>query len=210
MKIQPILFNTAKSIQPNRTSVRQSPAFPSPASPDTAIISEEARSALASSGKMIAESIEARLAEIKAKDAIEKTAEDMKYLLTYDSKYKEIVDKQYHQPGSLTASEIDYMQKTVGFVNTMSALTEEEKQLFDEVVASGNIAAADAIGTIAMLRFSGYVSPGGDSTTTITAENILKYFKYAVTDNIGKADADFQALVTYLENRPSPLADEST
>lgn len=212
MIIHSTSISSAAGIRPTGASAGRVPIVPSDRiSAEIVKISEEARAALAAYTNTTNESIEARLAEIQAKSEFEKTEEDMRYTLAYDARYLEICTKENRKPGSLTASEIDYMQKTVGLVNTMAALNDAEKQLYDELVASGDTAAASGLAQIAAIRYGGHVAAGEGNTTydpnsiSITAENILKYFRHSVLDTSGKADADFLALVEYLENRSAQL-----
>lgn len=107
----------------------------------------------------------------------------------------------------LSADDIDYMQKTTGFVNTFANLSTEEKALYDEAVASGNKAAAAAISRIALNRM-GDMAGGANGTTydpkamQITPANIEQYFRHSFVDPTGRTQADFQALIQFLHNRP--------
>lgn len=179
----------------------------------TVTISPAARAALAAasvgadSGSV--NSVEARLAEIKAKDAMSRTQEEWDYLFANDEKLAEITAKANQNPGSLTSSEIDYEQKARGFVNTMANLSPTEKAMYDKAVASGNAQAAAGIGQIAFIRTMGHTAGGADGTTydpintKITAENIVKYFSHSIVDPSGTAQAQFQALIAYLQNAPA-------
>jgi len=182
-------------------------------STDTVTISPAARAALAaasvgtdSSGT---HSVEARLAEIKAKDGMSRTQEDWDYLFANDKKLAEITAKANQNPASLTAAEIDYEQKARGLVNTMANLSPAEKALYDKAVASGNAQAAAGIGQIAFIRTMGHTAGGADGTTydpiatKITADNIVKYFSHSIVDPSGKTQAQFQALIEYLQNNPA-------
>jgi len=184
---------------------------------DTVTISQAARAALAASGASAPSSagsgstnpIDTKLSEIKSKDAMSRTAEDMDYLYAHDAKLAAIRDKENHGPGGLTSSEVDYMQKTIGFVNTMANLSPAEKALYDKAVASGDSQAVAGIGQIAFIRTMGHTAGGADGTTydpintEITAENIEKYFSHSIVDPSGKAQALFQALIRYLQNNPT-------
>lgn len=179
----------------------------------TVTISPAARAALAAasvgSDSGSANSVEARLAEIKAKDAMSRTQEEWDYLFTNDKKLAEITARANQNPGSLTSSELDYEQKARGLVNTMANLSPAEKALYDKAVASGNAQAAAGISQIAFIRTMGHTAGGADGTTydpintKITAENIVKYFSHSIVDPSGKAQAQFQALIAYLQNNPA-------
>lgn len=180
---------------------------------DTVTISQPARDALLASA--VADPVDARLAEIKAKDFMSRSAEDMDYLYAHDSKLAAIRDKSNQNPGSLTSSEIDYQQKTIGFVNTMAYLSPSEKDLYDKLVASGNTEAAAGLNNIALIRTMGHTAGGANGTvydpinTEITAANIEKYFSHSIVDPSGKAQSQFQALIRYLQNNPQVNPGES-
>jgi len=164
-------------------------------------------SAPSSAASNAANAIDVRLADIRSKDAMNRTAADMDFLLTNDTKLAEITDKQNRGMG-LTSSEVDYEQKARGFVNTMALLSPAEKALYDKAVASGNPQAAAGISQIAFIRTMGHSAGGAEGTTydpintAITAENIEKYFRYSIVDPGGKSQAKFQALIQYLQNNP--------
>ena len=173
-------------------------------------ISQAAREVLAAAQAAEPQNaIDARLAKIKATSAMERTADDAKFLLENDKRLAEIVAKG---EGKRTADEIDYMQKAGGFVNTMQNLSAEEKALHDELVAKGETEAAGAITSIAFIRLMGHTAGGPEGTsydpinTKITAENILKFFKHSIVDPTGKSDGQFQALVRYLQVRETETA----
>lgn len=176
-------------------------------------ISQAAREVLAAAQVATAaepqNAIEARLAKIKATSAMERTADDTNFLWENDKRLAEIGAKDF---ASRTADEIDYMQKAGGFVNSMQNLSAEEKALYDELVAKGEMEAAGAITAIALIRTMGHTAGGVEGTTydpintTITAENILKFFKHSIVDPTGKSDAQFQALVKYLQARETETA----
>ncbi len=88
-------------------------------STDTLRISQAARDAPAASPSYVAtnsdKSDEARLAEITA---------------------------QGKPPEKLTADELDYVQKTTGFVNTFAKLSSAEKAPYEKAVTSGSTNAA--------------------------------------------------------------------
>jgi len=183
-------------------------------SPDTVTISQAARDALAAastSSSAGTHSVEARLAEIKSKDAVTRTADDTEYLFAHDAKLAAIRDKinANNSASTLTAEELDYQQKAGGFVNTMAYLSPAEKALYDKMVASGNTAAAAGMSQIALTRTMGHTAGGSNGTTydpintKITADNIVKYFSHSIIDPSGKAQAQFQALIEYLQNNPA-------
>jgi hypothetical protein len=170
----------------------------------TASNASSSSSAAASAGR----SVEARLAAIKAKGAVNRTQEDQAYLFANDKRLAEIV-AQGKSPDKLTADELDYMQKAKGFVNTMANLSPAEKALYDKAVASGNTEAAAGISQIALIRMMGHTAGGANGTTydplntEITAANIEKYFSHSIVDPTGKAQSQFQALIQYLQNNPA-------
>lgn len=163
-------------------------------------ISQAARDALA---------VEARLADIKAKGPVNRSPEDQDFLVTNDQRLASILAKS-NKGGQLMADEVDYMQKASGFVNTFANLNTEEKALYDEAVASGNKAAAAAISRIALNRM-GDMAGGANGTTydpkamQITPANIEQYFRHSFVDPTGRTQADFQALIQFLQNRPENL-----
>ena len=173
---------------------------------DTITVSQAAREVLATSGASAIASVDAKLTEIQSKDAISRTAEDMDFLYAHDSKLAAICDKERKSPGSLTSSEVDYQQKTIGFVNTMAYLSPAEKGLYDKAVASGNSEAAAGINQIAFIRTMGHMAGGANGTTydpvntSITAANIEKYFSHSIVDPSGNAQSQFQALINFLQN----------
>ncbi len=182
---------------------------------DTVTISKAAQAAFAatqdsasSANSSAANSVDAKLAEIKSKDAVSRTASDTEYLWANDKKLAEIAAKG-KSPDQLTSSELDYMQKAGGFVNTMANLSPAEKDLYDKAVASGNKEAAAGISQIAFIRMMGHTAGGAEGTTydpintAITAANIENYFSHSIVDPSGKAQAQFQALIQYLQNNPA-------
>jgi hypothetical protein len=213
-------------IQPNSPFSTAATAFKFPASSaaqtaqtakesDTVTISKAAQAAFAatqdsasSANSSAANSVDAKLAEIKSKDAVSRTASDTEYLWANDKKLAEIAAKG-KSPDQLTSSELDYMQKAGGFVNTMANLSPAEKDLYDKAVASGNKEAAAGISQIAFIRTMGHTAGGAEGTTydpintAITAANIEKYFSHSIVDPSGKAQAQFQALIQYLQNNPA-------
>ena len=190
-------------------SLRQNSVAPTATIADTVRISQAARDALAGSSSSVAtssdKSVEARLAEIRARGPVNRSQEDHDFLYANDKKLAEIT-AQGKSPDKLTAEELDYMQKAVGFVNTMANLSPAEKALYDKAVASGNTEAAAGISQIALVRMMGHTAGGANGTTydplntEITAANIEKYFSHSIVDPTGKAQSQFQALIQYLQN----------
>lgn len=216
MLIQPTYYTTfATSTKKTFPDERQSPATETAKSVDMITISHAAREALSSSKISTVPPVDARLAEIKAKEPSTRTSEDMDYLAAHDAKLAAIHNKSSNGI-NLTSSEIDYLQKIGGFVNTMASLSPAEKQMYDDMVAAGNSAAAEGIAKIAFMRATmGHTAGGANGTTydpintEITAENVVKYFMNTIKDETGKSGDQFQALVQYLENRPSHSASSS-
>lgn len=189
------------------SSPRQNPAI-SPANiADSVRISQAARDALAASSSSAAannnKSVEARLTEIRAKGPVNRSQEDHDFLFANDKKLAEITNKSHDK---LTAEEIDYMQKSSGFVNTFSNLSPAEKALYDKAVASGNKEAAAGISQVALIRMTGHTAGGADNTTydplntEITVANIEKFFRHSIVDPTGKAQSQFQALIQFLQD----------
>ncbi len=196
-----------------RSSSPRQTATPSPANTaGTVSISRAAREAFAAATAASAssaaanadKSVEARLAAIKAKGAVNRTQEDQDFLFANDKRLAEIT-AQGKSPDKLTAEDLDYMQKAGGFVNTMANLSPAEKALYDKAVASGNTEAAAGISQIAFVRTMGHTAGGANGTTydplntEITAANVEKYFSHSIIDPTGKAQSQFQALIQYLQ-----------
>lgn len=198
-------------------SPRQTPTISWANITDTVSISNAAEEALAASNASsssslatanVDKSVEARLAAIKAKDALSRSLEEHDYLFANDKKLAEI-NAQGKSLDQFTAEELDYIQKATGFVNNMAHLSPTEKALYNQVVASGNTQAAAGIGQIAMLRMMGHTAGGADGSTydpintEITTANIAKYFIHSVVDPSGRAQSQFQALIQYLQDHPA-------
>lgn len=164
-------------------------------------ISDQAK-ALASSDSAVAD----RLEGIKAKPAVQRTAEDTEFLQRHDTRLAEIAAKDIN---TRTADEVDYVQKAGGFVNTMANLSPQEKKLYDELVASGNTEAARGMNLIAMSRMNGgdVTLPNGatfDPTQTdISVDNIRKLFSQMFVGADGQDAKSFDALAKYLDSRLS-------
>ncbi len=196
----------ARSLSP-----RQTPATSPANTADTVSISKAAREALATSSSSSTtnndESVEARLAEIRARGPVNRSQEDQDFLFANDKRLAEIT-AQGKPPEKLTADELDYLQKASGLVNTFAHLSSAEKALYDKAVASGNTAAAEGIAQIALIRQGGEMAGGANGTTynsrttEITAANIEKYFSHSIVDPTGNAASKFQALIQFLQNNP--------
>lgn len=195
---------------------RQTPTT-SPANiADTVSISKAALEALAASNVSSSsssaaanndKSVEARLAEIRARGPVNRSQEDHDFLFANDKRLAGIT-AQGKSADQLTADELDYMQKATGFVNTFANLSPAEKALYDKAVASGNTEAAAGISQIAFVRMMGHTAGGANGTTydplntEITAANIEKYFSHSIVDPTGKAQSQFQALIQFLQDNP--------
>jgi len=180
----------------------------SPANTAAAVhISQAARDAFAASSSSVVEntdrSVEAQLAEIRARGPVNRSQQDHDFLFANDKRLAEISAKSYN---TRTADEIDYLQRATGFVNTFAHLSSAEKTLYDQAVASGNTAATEGISQIALIRQGGEMAGGANGTTynsrttEITAVNIEKYFRHSIVDPSGNAASKFQALIQFLQN----------
>lgn len=179
---------------------------------DTVTISKAAQTAFAAimnstsspANSSAANSVDTKLAEIKARGAVNRSQEDHDYLFANDKKLAEIT-AQGKSPDKLTAEELDYVQKASGFVNTFANLSPAEKALYNKAVASGNTEAAAGISQIALIRM-GHTAGGANGATydpintEITAANIKRYFSHSIVDPSGKAQSQFQALIQFLES----------
>lgn len=157
--------------------------------------------------------VQNRLNAIKAKPGIERTEADFEYLSANDKRFAKIQEKIKANGNngfdSLTADEVDYMQKAGGFVNTMAQLSSSERALYDELVAQGNVEAAHGLALVGMARvgMSGQQVelPNGKrfdpAATEVTAANIQNLFKWMFVDPSGNTDRQFAALASYLEQR---------
>lgn len=172
-----------------------------PESGDKVSISDAAKAAASAE-------IQKQLDAIKAKPAVERTADETTFLQKNDTKLAEIAAKDEK---SRTAEDIDYMQKAGGFVNTMAYLSPKEKALYNEMVANGNSAAVEGMNLIAFSRAGSGNQPVtlangktfNPSVTEITADNALNLFKQMFVDNSGKTDSSFDALAAYLDQHKS-------
>ena len=158
------------------------------------------------------QTIQKQLDAIKAKPGVQRTEADTAYLSAHDKRFIEIQDKIKDKGSeSLTANELDYLQKAAGFVNTMAYLSPNEKALYDELVAKGNTEAAQGLGLLAMSRIGmegqQVTLPNGRSFdpthTEVTADNVRNLFKYLFVDADGTLGHKFEALAAYLDQRPA-------
>lgn len=137
-----------------------------------------------------------------------RSQEDQEFLFANDKRLAEIT-AQGKPPEKLTADELDYLQKATGLVSTFANLSPAEKALYDKAVASGNAVAAEGIAQIALIRMGGSMAGGANGTTydplntEITAANIEKYFSHSIVDPTGNAQSRFQALIQFLQNKPT-------
>ena len=181
---------------------------------DTVSISNKAREVLAASNHSVSEatanadnSIEARLASIRAEGPVNRSQEDQDFLFANDKKLAEIT-AQNKSPDQLTAEDLDYVQKASGLVNTFATLNSAEKALYDKAVASGNTDAAAGIAQIALIRMGDIAGGANGATydpnsTEISAANIEKYFSNSIVDPTGNAKSKFQALIQFLNTNPA-------
>lgn len=192
------------------SSTRQNPVVSPATIADTVRISQAAREALAASSSVSTnndKSIEARLADIRARGPVNRSQEDQDFLFANDKRLAEIT-AQGKPPEQLTADELDYLQKATGLVNTFANLSSAEKTLYDKAVASGNTEAAAGIAQIALIRMGGNMAGGANGTTynplntEITAANIEQYFSHSIVDPTGAAQSRFQALIQFLQANP--------
>lgn len=107
------------------------------------------------------------------------------------------------------SDELDKIQKSGGFVNTMAELSSKEKALYDELISNGELEAAHGLLLIGMSRIgmSGQQIelPNGKVfdpiNTEVTAKNVRNLFKYAFISNDGHTDHLFDALALALDRR---------
>lgn len=199
-----------KSLAPRQTSPASTANYA-----DKVSISDAAKALLGSSQTSGTEdsASQAHLAEIKSRPGVERSDADYEYLSKYDKRFIELQDKIKASGldgfDSLTADEVDYMQKAGGFVNTMSYLSSGEKALYDDMLAKGNREAAHGLLLVGMSRIGmggqQVTLPNGKSfdplTTEVTADNIRNLFKFMFVDPSGSTDRQFDALAFYLEQR---------
>lgn len=190
---------------------RQSSSVPAANLAERVSISDAARVMLGGSqGSTQEAAIQQRIDAIKAKPAVERVPADFDYLLKNDTRFAEIQEKmKVSGNDSLTADEVDYLQKAGGFVNTMAELSPGERALYDELVAQGNSEAAHGLMLVGMSRIGmggqQVTLPNGQSfdptKTEVTAANIRNLFKFMFVDGSGSTDRQFDALAEYLDKR---------
>lgn len=169
-------------------------------------ISEAAKILLARDRQAASSDFQQQLEAIKAKPAVERTAADADFIEKNDIKWLEISSKT---ETARMADELDDMQRAGGFMNTMAYLTPNEKQLYDEIVSSGNSDALRGMSLIAMSRVGNentrITLANGQSFnpnhTEITAENVLVLFQHMFVDATGESQRSFEALSTFLQTR---------
>lgn len=209
------LNNIASAYDSTFKPSAQRQALPTPAATyaDKISISDAAKAMMRNSQAISQETeVQNRSAAIKGKPGVERTGADFEYLSKHDKRFAELQEKmKTHNNGfdSLTADEVDYMQKAGGFVNTMAALSPQEKALYDELVAQGNVEAAHGLALVGMSR----IGMGGQqvtlangktfdpANTEITAANIQNFFKRMFIDASGNTDRQFEALASCLDKR---------
>jgi len=207
--------NIASTYRTAFKSSVQRQTLPTPAAnyADKVSISDAAKAMMSSPLASLQDTeVQKRLDAIKAKPNVERTQADFEYLSANDKRYGEIQEKMKASGNgfdSLSADEVDYMQKAGGFVNTMAELSPNEKALYDELVAKGNIEAAHGLALVAMSRIGmggqQVTLPNGKTfdpaNTEVTAANIRNLFKYMFVDPSGNTDRQFAALASYLDKR---------
>lgn len=151
--------NIASAYSANTKSAVERQTSPAPAAnyADKVSISDAAKALVAASQSAAQDpGIQARIDTIKAKPGVERTEADFEYLSKNDKRFAELQEKMKASGkegfDSLTADEVDYMQKAGGFVNTMAELSPKEKALYDELVANGNLEAAHGLMLVGMSR----------------------------------------------------------
>ena len=114
---------------------------------------------------------------------------------------------QSKDPKTQTAEDIDDMQKTGGFVNTMANLSPVEKQLYNELVAKGDTDAVRGMNLLALSRMDGgdVTLPNGRTfdpgKTEITANNVRQLFSQMFVSADDQGAKSFEALASYLDGR---------
>lgn len=154
-------------------------------------------------------STKARLDDIAAKPAAQRTEADVDFLQKNDKKLAEIIAKGQ---GQQTADDVDYMQKTGGLVNTMANLSPAEKKMYDELVAKGDTDAVRGMNLIALSRMGGAEVTLGNGTvfdpskTELTAKNVRELFSQMFVGTDGEDQRSFDALAQYLDGRLTAAA----
>lgn len=148
--------------------------------------------------------IEARMANIKSKPSMDRSAEEFDFIQKNDAKLAQILAKD---PSTQTAEEIDYMQQASGFVNTMANLNPKERQLYNELVSNGESDALNGMSLIAMSRMgTGDVAlPNGvtfnPDSTEISSSNVRRLFSRLFANEDGSSAKSFDALAKYLDSK---------
>lgn len=107
------------------------------------------------------------------------------------------------------SEELEQIQKSGGFVNTMAELSSKEKALYDELISNGESEAAQGLLLIGMSRIGmkgqQIQLTNGDIFDPInseaTAKNVRNLFKFAFISNDGHTDRVFDALALALDKR---------
>ena len=153
--------------------------------------------------------MQARLDAIKAKPVVQRTAEETAFVQTHDDRLAGILAQiKSNGPGGsahLSADDLSYMQKASGFVNTMGNLSSKEKALYDEAVASGDLAAAQGLRMIALgregMKGQRVTLPDGKTFDPINAEltGVRTMYKSMFAGN--DFDPAFNALGAFLDQK---------
>ncbi len=112
-------------------------------------------------------------------------------------------------PETLTADELDRMQKAGGLVNTMANLSAKERALYDEFVAGGNQAAAQGLRNVALARVGmggqQVTLPNGQrfdpANTELTGTSVRQLYRFMFADPSGETNRAFDALAAALDAR---------
>ena len=177
---------------------------------DSVTISDAAKDLLSKTESSIAndEAIQKQLDTIKAKPAVERSAEEIEFVSKNDKRFAEIQEKIKNNGfESLKADDMDYVQKAAGMVNTMAMLSTKEKALYDDLISKGNHEAARGLMLVGMSRIG---MEGQQITlennlsfnpidTELTAETIRNLFKHVFVSDSKNTDSAFDALASYLE-----------
>lgn len=117
-----------------------------------------------------------------------------------------------HKADLAKSEELDQIQKSGGFVNTIAELSSKEKTLYDELISKGESEAAQGLLLIGMSRIGMKGQqihlPNGDifdpTNTEVTAKNVRNLYKYAFFSNDGHTDRVFDALALALDRSVRP------
>ena len=200
---------------PQTTSATQEAPAAMPASGDPVSISEEARQLSASGAQANDREVQDRLAAIKAKPAVQRTQADRDFLNRNDTRLKDIQARlaaSGQGPESLKADDLEYMQVASGMVNTMGNLTQQERQLYDQLVSSGNQEAAQGLRMVALARVGqqGSVTlPDGrnlDLRAELSSYSVRNLYSQMFADSDGSIGRAFNALAQALDQRSTAAA----